>query len=164
MTDKKRQQIKDKVAKGEARVRERERSLQERAAQIRDDAVAFARENPVLVVVGALALGAAVSLLFRRPRKASEKVAKQAGKRVSGLAVLLAEFALPLIQQAIAGASEAGRAGLERAEELGEEAVERAGTLGRAGAHRASETIEVAQGAARNAGRRIARAVRSRAH
>jgi hypothetical protein len=164
VSDKKRQQIKDKVRKGQARAAERERTLPQRAADVRDSAAQFARENPLLVIAGGLALGVAVSMLFRRPREAGEKAARRASKRASGLAMLAAEVALPFIQQAIAGASEAGRAGIDRMEELGEEAGDRARTLGRAGADRAGETLEAAQGIARDTGRRIARAVRDRAH
>lgn len=168
MPDKKRQQIKNKVKQGQARVQARERKPPQRAAGKRDSAVDFAKENPLLVIVGGLALGAAVSMLFRRPREASEKAARQASKKASGLAMLAAEVALPFIQQAIAGAGDAGRAGLDRIEELGETAGERARTLGRTGADRAGETLETAQGVARGmargAGRRIAKAVRSRAY
>lgn len=164
MTDQKRQQIKSKVKKGQARVQAREQTLQERAAEVRDSAISFAKENPLLVIAGGLALGVAVSMLFRRPREAGEKVAKQASKKASGLAILAAEIALPFIQQAIASATDAGRAGLDRVEELGESAGEKARTLGRAGHDRASETLDAAEGVARSTGRRIARAVRSRAH
>lgn len=164
MTDKKRQQIRNKVKKGEARVRARERTLSQRAAEARDSAAGFARENPLLVIAGGLALGVAVSMLFHRPREAGEKAARRASKKASGLAMLAAEVALPFIQQAIAGASEAGRTGIDRIEELGEEAGDRARTLGRAGADRAGETLEAAQGVARDTGRRIAKAIRDRAH
>lgn len=164
MTDKKRQQIKSKVKKGQARARTREGTLPQRATEARRSAADFAKENPLLVIAGGLALGVAVSMLFRRPREASEKAARQASKKASGLAMLAAEMAVPFIQQAIAGAGDAGRAGIDRAEELGETVGARARTVGRAGADRAGETIEAAQGLARGARRRIARAVRSRAH
>lgn len=164
MTDKKRQQIKNKVQKGEARVRARERTLPQRAAEARDSAVDFAKENPLLVIAGGLAIGVALSMLFRRPREVGEKAARQASKKASGLAMLVAEIALPFIQQAIAGAGEAGRAGIERAEELGETAGERARSLGRVGADHAGETLEAAQGIARGARRRIAKTVRSHTH
>jgi hypothetical protein len=164
VTDKKRQQIRSKVKKGQARVRAREQALPQRATGARDSAVEFAKENPMLVIAGGLALGVAVSMLFRRPREAGEKAARQASRKASGLAILAAEMALPFIQQAMAGVSDAGRAGMDRAEELGEATGARARTLGRAGADRASETLEAAQDVARGAGRRIARAVRSRAY
>src|SRR5690606_11210461 len=91
VSDKKRQQIRDKVKKGEARVRARERTLSQRAAEARDSAAGFARENPLLVIAGGLALGVAVSMLFRRPREAGEKAARRASKKASGLAMLAAE-------------------------------------------------------------------------
>jgi hypothetical protein len=156
VTDTKRQQIKAKVAKGEAR--NRERSLSERAIEARDSAVVFAKENPLLLIVGGVAFGVAVSLLFRR--SPTRKVAEQGARKASGLAWVAAQFALPLIQQAIAGASEAGRSGLGHLEEFGETAGGKARGLGSKAAGRASETL----GVAKDAGKRIAKAVRSRAH
>jgi ElaB/YqjD/DUF883 family membrane-anchored ribosome-binding protein len=164
VTDKKRQQIKSKVKKGEARVRARERTLPQRAAEVRDSATSFAKENPLLVIGGGLALGVAVSMLFRRPREVGEKAAKRASKKASGLAMLAAEVALPFIQQAMASAGEAGRAGIDRVEELGETAAERARAARQASAERAGETVDAAQDMTRGAGRRIAKAIRLRAH
>lgn len=160
MTDKKRQQIKAKVAKGQARAAARERSFPERAAEVRDSAIVFAKENPLLVIVGGVALGVAVSMLFSRPRKAAKKSARKA----SGFAWLAAEMALPFIQQALAGASEAGRAGLDRFEDFSETAGGKARVLGRSAADRAGDTLGAAKDAAKGAGSRIAKAVRSRAH
>lgn len=164
MSEKKRQQIKSKVKKGEARNRAREDSLTKRAAEARDSAVSFVRENPLLTIAGAVAVGVAVSMLFRRPREVTGKAAKQASRKASSLATVAVQVALPFIQQAIAGASDAGRAGVERAEELGESASKRAHILGRAGQARADETLEAAESAVKNAGRRIAKAVRARAN
>lgn len=156
MTDKKRQQIKAKVAKGEAR--NRERTLGERAIEARDSAVDFAKENPLLVIVGSVALGVVVSMLFKR--SPTRKAAETGARKASGLAWFAVQMALPMIQQAIAGASEAGRNGLGKLEDFGETAGGKAKGLGRGAADRAGETL----GAAKSAGKRIAKAVRARAH
>lgn len=152
MSETKRQQIRKKVAAGEARNKAREEAtLAQRAAQMRDDALDLAREHPVLVVVGGLALGFAVSLMFKR--SPTRQVSEKAAKKASGFAVLAAELAIPLIRSALSGAGEAGQKGLGRIEEFGEAAGEKARSAGQAAAERAS-----------SAGQRIARAVRSRAH
>lgn len=154
MSDRKRQQLRDKVAKGQARQRERERTLGERVTEMRDSAIDLAREHPLLVVAGGLALGFLVSTMFKR--SPTRKVAEKGVKRAGGLGLVAVELALPFIQQAIAGASEAGKAGRERIEDFGEAAGERARTVGRTAASRAGDTLE----AARGAGRRFAKAVR----
>lgn len=151
MTDKRRQQLKAKVSAGEARNRARESSLAERAAQMRDDALDLARDHPLLVVAGGLAVGFAVSLLFRK--SPTRKATKKAAKKTSGLATLAVQLALPLVQQALSGARDAGHDGFGRLEGFGAAAGERARTLGRQAAERAAGT-----------GHRIAKAVRSRAH
>jgi hypothetical protein len=136
---------------GEARNRAREATLRERAVKMRDDALDLARDHPLLVVAGGLAIGFAVSLLVQRSptRKAGKKVAK----KTSGLAVLAVELALPLIRDALIGARDAGREGLGRLEGIGATAGERARDFGYRAAGRAT-----------GAGKRIARVVRARAH
>jgi hypothetical protein len=146
----KRQQLKDRVSKGEARLRERERTLGERVTEMRDSAIDLAREHPLLVVAGGLALGFLVSTMFKR--SPTRKVAEKGAGKARGLGLLAVELALPFIQQALVSATDAGKAGRERLEDLGEVAGDRA----RSAASRAGETLE----AARGAGRRFAKAVR----
>lgn len=153
MTDAKRQQLKAKVEKGEARLRERQ-GWADRAVQARDTALDLAREHPLLVVAGGLALGFLVSTMFKR--SPTRKVAEQGTRKVGRFVWLAAELALPFVQQALAGAGEAGRAGRDKLEDFGEAAGDRARKLGRGAATRAGETLETA----RDAGRRFAKAVR----
>lgn len=154
MSDRKRQQLKDRVSKGEARLRERERTLGERVAEMRDTAIDLAREHPLLVVAGGLALGFLVSTMFKR--SPTRKVAEKGAGKARGLGLLAVELALPFVQRALVNATDAGKAGRERLEDLGEVAGERARSVGRSAASRAGETLE----AARGAGRRFAKAVR----
>jgi hypothetical protein len=160
VTDSKRQQLKAKVAKGQARLRERQ-TWAERAAQARDTALDLARDHPLLVVAGGLALGFLVSTLFKRSptRKLAGEVAEQAerGARKGGRLVwMAAEFALPFVQQALVSATETGRTGRDKLGDFGEAAGDRARKLGREATSRAEDTLE----AARGAGRRFAKAVR----
>jgi hypothetical protein len=154
VTDAKRQRLKAKVEKGEARLRERERSWSERAAEARDTALDLAREHPLLVVAGGLALGFLVSTMFKR--SPTRKVAEQGAKKGGRLVWMAAELALPFVQQALVSATDAGRAGKDRLEDFGDVAGDRARKLGRGAADRAGDTLE----AARGAGRRFAKAIR----
>jgi hypothetical protein len=153
VSDTRRQQLKDKVSKGEARLRERQ-GWADRAAQARDTALELARDHPLLVVAGGLALGFLVSTMFKR--SSTRKVAEAGAKKGSRLVWMAAELALPFVQQALVSATDASRAGRDQLEDFGEAAGDRASTLGRKAASRAGETLE----AARGAGRRFAKAVR----
>jgi uncharacterized membrane protein YebE (DUF533 family) len=165
MTDANRQQIKTKVAAGQARNRDLGRTTivdraGEKAIEAKDKFVEFAKEHPVATVAGGLALGILASALFKRSptRKLGGKAAKAAG----GVAALGAEFALAYAQQAMAAANEAGREGAHKLGEFGESVGTTARSTGRAATDRASEWTESARHLTRHAGRRLSRALRSR--
>jgi hypothetical protein len=165
MTDAKRQQLKNKIAAGEARNRDLGRTTivdraGEAALEAKDKFVAFAKEHPVATVAGGVALGILVSALFKRSptRRLGGKAAKAAG----GVAALGAEFALAYAQQAMAAANEAGREGAHKLGELGEAVGATARSRGRVAADRAGEWTESARLATRDAGKRLGKALRSR--
>lgn len=165
MTDAKRQQLKDKVAAGQARHRDMGRTTivdraGEKAIEAKDKFVEFAKEHPVATVAGGIALGILVSGLFKRSptRRLGSKAAKAAG----GVAALGAEFALAYAQQAMAAANEAGREGAHKLGELGETVGTTARSSGRAAADRAGDWSESARLATRDAGKRLGKALRSR--
>ena len=88
MTDAKRQQIKTKVAAGQARHRDMGRTTivdraGEAAIEAKDKFVAFAKEHPVATVAGGLALGILVSGLFKRSptRRIGNAAARRAGSQ-----------------------------------------------------------------------------------
>src|SRR5688572_25359187 len=161
MTDAKRQQLKSKVAAGQARNRDLGRTTVvdragERAIEAKDKFVEFAKEHPIATVAGGLALGILVSSLFKR-----SPTRKMAG-RAAGIAAIGAELALAYAQQAMAAANEAGKAGADRLGDLAETAGSSARSTGRAAADRASDLGEAARVVARDAGKRLSKALRNR--
>jgi hypothetical protein len=165
MTDAKRQQLKDKVAAGQARNRDLGRTTfvdraGEKAIEAKDKFVEFAKEHPVATVAGGVAIGILVSGLFKR--SPTRKLGGAAAKRAGSLAALGAEFALAYAQQAVAAANEAGREGANKLGEFGETVGNGALTTGRAAVDRAGGLTETARLATRDAGKLIGKALRNR--
>jgi hypothetical protein len=163
MTDAKRAQLKQKIAAGEARHRDRGRTTivdraGEAAIEAKDRFVAFAKEHPVATVAGGLAIGILISGLFKR--SPTRRLGSRAGKAAAGVAALGAELALAYAQQAMDAANAAGREGAHRLGEFGDTVGSTARSTGRATADRAGELTE----AARDAGARLGKALRSRIH
>ena len=158
-SDAKRSQVKKKVAAGQARNRSKTETTTtvfdragEAAIEAKDKFTAFAKEHPVATVAGGLAIGILISSLFKR--SPTRKVAS----RAAGLAAIGAELALAYAQQAMDAASEAGRAMPAKLDELGGTAR----SLGRDAASRASDAGDTALTATREAGKRLAKAIRNR--
>jgi hypothetical protein len=154
MTEAKRAQLKQKVAKARKRNEDRGRTTivdraGERAIEAKDRFTAFAREHPVATVAGGLAIGALVSGLFKR--SPTRRLGRKAAKAAGSLAALGAELAIVYAQQAMEAANEAGHAGAEKLEELGDAAR---GATERAGEH-ASEWGDAARTATRDTGKRL---------
>ena len=163
MTDAKRKTLKQKVAAGQARNQARTENTTtivdragEAAIEAKDKFTAFAKEHPFATVAGGLAIGVLVSGLFKR--SPTRKVATKAANKAAGLAAIGAELALAYAQQAMSAASEAGRVGADKLDDLGDSARD----MGRDAASRAGEFGESARLAARETGRRVARAIRNR--
>ncbi|OYW46353.1 MAG: hypothetical protein B7Z08_02485 [Sphingomonadales bacterium 32-68-7] len=154
MAEAKRQQIREKVAKGVARNEDRGRTTivdraGERAIETKDRVIAFAKEHPVATIAGGIALGVLASTLFRG--SPTRKAASRAGSRAAGLAALGAELALGYAQQALAAADEARKVG-----------VDTLGGLGETVADRARDGGSAAQSMARRAGKRLSKAFHDR--
>ena len=165
MTDAKRQQLKDKVAAGQARNRDMGRTTivdraGEKALEAKDKFVEFAKEHPIATVAGGLAIGILVSGLFKR--SPTRRFGRAAAKRAGAIAALGAEFALAYAEQAMTAANEAGRDGAHRLGELGETIGGSARSTGRAALDRAGDLSDVARVATRDAGKRLSKALRSR--
>jgi len=165
MTDAKREQLKTKVAAGQARSRDLGRTTivdraGEAAIEAKDKFVEFAKEHPIATVAGGVAIGFLVSGLFKR--SPTRKLGNAAAKRAGTIAALGAEFALAYAQQAVTAANEAGREGAHKLGELGETVGSTARSTGRAAADRASGLTEAARLVTRDAGKRLSKALRSR--
>jgi len=165
MTDAKRQQLKTRVAVGQARNRDLGRTTivdraGEKAIEAKDKFVEFAKEHPIATVAGGVAIGILVSGLFKR--SPTRKLGNAAAKRAGTLAALGAEFALAYAQQAIATANEVGREGAHKLGELGDTVGDTARTGGRAALDRAGDLTEAARAITLDAGKRLGRALRNR--
>jgi hypothetical protein len=157
MSQTKRQQIKDKVATGEARHRTRsEATLLDRAGETaveaKDRFTSFAREHPLTTIAGGVAVGILISGLF--PRSPTRKL----GRRAAGLAAVGAEAAMAYMHQAMEAASEAGRVGADRLDEFGDSFGDTARRLRRDAAH----LVEEASGSARSVRRDASKAINRR--
>ena len=150
MADTKREQLKGKVNAGVQRNNDKGRTtivdrVGERAIEAKDRLTDFAKEHPITTVAGAVAIGVLVSSLFRG------SPTRKMGKRASKLAGVGAEMAMAYAAQALAAADEARGPAGEKLSELGETAL----GYGKGGS-------EAATKAARDAGRRIAKAIHGR--
>jgi len=113
MSDAHRQSLRERIEAGEARQRSRELALSDRAADARDRLSNVAREHPLLLIAGGLAIGVAVSALI--PKSPTRRLSKNA----IGFLAMLTELGVSYGRQAMAGSDEARRAGTEKLTELG---------------------------------------------
>ena len=138
MTDQeKRAAIRERIAAGEAELAARQdRSFGERAAEMRDDAVEFAKKHPAAVVAGGVVLGLAVAALFPRNRRLAADAADRTGEAAAGLGGLLALYG----QRAMNFASDIGHAGAEQVEDFGDALGDRSRRLRRNAGYYANAT------------------------
>ena len=162
MTEAKRTNIKRKVAAAKSRNQTRAAppSLAdragERAIEAKDIFTAFAKQHPIVAVVGGLAAGILVSSLFRG--SPTRRAGRRLGRKAAGLAAIAAELAIAYGQQAMEKAGEARETG---AEALGAWSA----SLGKSAqglAEEAPDYVAGARDAARRTGKSITRALRDR--
>ena len=161
MTDAKRNEIKNKVSAAESRNEERAEPRMidrtgEKAVELKDKFASFAKEHPIAMVAGGLAVGIVISSFFRG--SPTRKAGRAIGKRTAGLAALAAELAIAYAQQAYEASEEARRAGAEKLSELSAAAGERARSLTGDAADYASGAAD----AARKAGKSVRKSIRNR--
>ena len=150
MADTDREQLKDKVNAGIQRNNDKGRTtivdrVGERAIEAKDRVTDFAKEHPITTVAGAVAVGVLVAGLLRR--SPSRKLSKRATK----LATIGAEIAAAYATQALAAADEARKPVGDKLSDLGSTAL----SYGKSGSDAATK-------AARDAGKRIAKAIHGR--
>lgn len=113
----KREQLRDRIEQAEARQKARE--IGQRAGGAADRVTSFAREHPLLLIAGGLAVGAVVSTLI--PRSPTRKLSK---KTIAFLASM-AEFGLAYGREAMEAAEEAAQQGKAKLTELSSTAKEK---------------------------------------
>lgn len=113
MNDLSRASLKERIEASEARQRLRELDLGERAADARDRLSTVAREHPLLLIAGGLAVGVAISALI--PRSPTRRLSRNA----VGFIAMLAELGVNYSRQALEDSEGARQAGREKLAELG---------------------------------------------
>lgn len=111
MSDDKREKLRRKIEAGEARLELRERAGRSAAAAT-DRVTGFAREHPLLLIAGGLAVGAALSTLI--PSSPTRKLSR---KSIAFLASMV-EFGLAYGREALEAAEEAAQQGKAKLAEL----------------------------------------------
>jgi ElaB/YqjD/DUF883 family membrane-anchored ribosome-binding protein len=163
MSDAKRKQIKKKVSAAASRNESRAEPKRadragEKAIELKDKAASFAREHPIALVAGGLAVGILVSSFFRG--SPTRKAGRAIGRKTASLAAVVADLAIAYAQQAYEAAEEARRAGSDKLGELG-------GTVGDKARDWGEDAAEYAAGAAeaaRKAGKSVGKSLRDRLH
>lgn len=151
MADAKRTNMKNKVSAAKTRnqARAEPQSLTDRAGEkavaAKDGFTAFAKEHPVAIVAGGIAVGILVSGFFRG--SPTRKAGREIGKRTSALAAMAAELAMAYGQSALEKAGEARQAGAEALGDWSEDAA---------------DYVSSARAAARKTGKSITQALRDR--
>lgn len=157
--DPKRQEIKERIARAQARQEARENgSLSEqagvRAIEAKDAATDFVKKHPIAAVAGGVALGVLVAGMFKGPRQAAAK----GGAKAAGLAALVGEAALAFGSHMAESASHAGRAGAHKLDDLGDSMGDTARKLRREADYRAGGASDSARSASRDARKALRRA------
>ncbi len=112
MSDAKRMELRQRIEAGKARQAERG-ALANGAAAARDRLTSVAREHPLMLIAGGLAIGVALSTLI--PRSPTRKLSKNAVSMIAGIAELGILY---------------GRQAMDAADGRGEPARERLGQIG----------------------------------
>jgi ElaB/YqjD/DUF883 family membrane-anchored ribosome-binding protein len=163
MPDTKRNEIKQKVTAAENRNEARAEpkaadSAGEKAVELKDKIGSFARQHPIAVMAGGLAVGILVSSFFRG--SPTRKAGRAIGKKTAGLAAIAAELALAYAQQIYKAAEEARETGADQLGTLGETISDSARGLTEDAADYAAAAAE----AARKTGKSAIKSIRSRLH
>lgn len=105
MSDAQRQDLRERILAAEARQSARDHGLQEDGNGAVDRLTSVAREHPLLLIAGGLAVGALLSTLI--PRSPTRRMSKNA----LGWIATIAEFGIAYGRQAMEAAEDAGQSG-----------------------------------------------------
>lgn len=154
-----RQELREKIAAGEARLEER--SLGDYARNARDSATGFVREHPIATVGAALAFGIVLAAILPGPgRRLTKRVGGQVSDRATALAAIAAELGVAYGSSLMGAASSAARTGQDRLEDLGDSIGDSARSIRRETSHRAAKVGDSAAILKRDVSRKAGRAAR----
>lgn len=112
MSEASRQELRARIEAGKARKEERT-AIAKKASAARDQLTQIAREHPVLLIAGGLAVGVALSTLI--PRSPTRRLSKNA----LGMIATVAELGLAYGRQAAQASEDASKTGRARIAEVG---------------------------------------------
>jgi hypothetical protein len=163
----KRNELKEQIAAGEARHRAREEATLldragERAIEAKDGLQRFAKDHPVALIAGGLALGVIVSGLFRN--SPTRRAGRAAAAKTSALSTVGSQLAASWFAQALSAAGEARRAGTDHLTDLRDDISVAGRKAGRNASHLTHEAGASAQEFKRDALRLVGRALSGRTH
>lgn len=118
MSDERREQLRERIEAAEARQAARERAAN---ATVADRVTAVAREHPLLLIAGGLAIGVALSTLV--PKSPTRKLSKN----TLGFLATIAELGIAYGRQAMEAVEDSGREGMARLGRMREAETEEAG-------------------------------------
>jgi len=136
MSDMDRKSLRERIEAAEARQEARELALSERAADARDRLTATAREHPLMLIAGGLAIGVALSALI--PRSPTRRLSKNA----IGFLAMVTELGVAYGREAMENGGEVSKASRERLAELGNSIIDGALKLRNKVTSRPSAEIE----------------------
>lgn len=154
-TDKKRQDLREKIEASERR--NEQRSAADYALDARDRAVDFVKEHPIATVAGGVALGVLIAALVPGPGR---RMRKQATAKGSALAAMLAELGIAYGTGLLDSVGDAARTGKDRLEDFGDNMGDTARSLRREAGYLAGGASESARALRREAGKKAGRTVR----
>jgi hypothetical protein len=157
MNDPKRQEIKDRIAASQARQQSHGRPLTDRlgesAIETKDGLTAFAKDHPYLTGGAGLAAGILIAGMFPSARRAARK----GGTQAAAMGAVGAELAMSALQDLLGAASEAGRVGAARIDDLGDTIGDTARHARRDAGYIAAQASDSARIAARDTGKSLSR-------
>ena len=161
MNDPKRQEIKNRIAAAQARNEDRSDesfldTAGEKAIEAKDKFTEFAKEHPIATVAGGIGLGILIAGMFPSARRQ----ARQTGAKAAGLAAIASEIAMAYAAQALDAVGDAGRAGANRLDDLGDSVGDTARSLKRTAGYRLGNAADSARIAKRDATKSVSRLFR----
>lgn len=150
-SDEKRAELREKIEAGEQR--NEERAFADRAKDAAETATNFAKEHPVAVIGGAIAVG----LLIGAMTKPGRRVARRGGV----LASLATEAALAYGMHAIDRAGDIAREGQDKLEDFGDSVASSTRSARREASYIAGKTADRTTTVAGTASRKAGRSVRN---
>lgn len=158
--DRKREELRGKIAAGEARLANR--SLGEYARDARDRSAGFVRQHPIATIGAALAFGALLAAIIPGPgRRLSQRVGGNVGSRASSLATIVAELGIAYGTSLMNAAADAARTSQDRLGNLGDAIGDSARTVRREATLRAAKAGDGVASIRRDTTTKAGRALRS---